>query len=75
MDRMPSDNLDNLLLALAKLEYRDFVGVKPELAKALIKLFNKMNAMLDLEINSRTYNTFMPFKKDPHRSDAGAWPA
>lgn len=75
MDRMPSDNLDNLLLALAKLEYRDFVGVNLELAKVLIKLFNKMNAMLDLEINSRTFNAFMPIKKQPHRSSDGAWPA
>lgn len=74
MDRMRSEHLDDLLLSLSQLEYRDFVGVKPELAKTLIKLFNKMNAMLDLELNSRMYNTFMPFKKNPHRSSDGAWP-
>lgn len=72
MDRTPSDNLDNLLLSLSRLEYRDFVGVKPELAKSLIKLFNKMNAMLDLELNSRTFNAFMPLKHKPDSS--GAWP-
>lgn len=73
MDRMASDHLDDLLLSLSRLEYRDFVGVKPELAKALIKLFDKMNAMLDLELNSRIYNTFMPFNKNPHRSSDGAY--
>lgn len=73
MDRVPSDHLDDLLLSLSQLEYRDFVGVKPELAKSLIKLFNKMNAMLDLELNSRTLNTFMPFKHNPHRSSDGAY--
>lgn len=73
MYRTPSENLENLLIALSKLEYRDFVGVKPELAESLIKLFKVMEAMLDLEIKSRTINRFMPPVRQPHKQNNGAW--
>lgn len=74
LNRAPSDNLDNLLLTLAKLEIKDFVGIDINLAKKLIMVNNQINAMLDWEIKSRTINTFMPPLKQPHRGDSGAYP-
>ncbi len=72
MDRVPSNNLDNLLLALARLEYRDFVGVKPGMAESLIKLFEVMEAMLDFEIKCREINRSMPPVKRQAESGRGS---
>lgn len=73
MDRIPSDNLDTLLLALAKLEIKDFVGIDINLAKKLIMINNTINAMLDWEIKTRDVQEFMSSNKK-HKSDNGAWP-
>lgn len=75
MDRARSDHLDDLLLSLSRLEYRDFVGVDKGLAGCLIKLFETMEAMLEYEIKVRDVQTFMPINKQPHKSNSGAWPA
>ena len=72
MDRMPSDNLDQVLAALARMEYRDFVGIKPKLAEALIKVMNMMTQMLEYEIKSRTIEKFA-FPSSIVKSDDGAF--
>lgn len=71
MDRFPSDNLDNLLLAMSKVEYRDYVGINLKLAMSLIEIMEEMRAMLEYEINVRDIETFMPAKLQPHKSDNG----
>lgn len=73
MNRSPSDNLDNLLLVMSKIEYRDYVGINLKLAKSLIEIMEEMKAMLEYEINVRDIETFMPIKQNPHRSSDGAY--
>mgnify|MGYP001601629366 CR=1 FL=1 len=74
MNRAPSDNLDTLLAAFAKLEYRDVVGIKLKLAEALIKIMEITVEMLKYEIKTRDMQTFMPSTKQPHKGDGGSWP-
>ena len=73
MDRIPSDNLDTLLVAFAKLEYRDVVGIKLKLAEALIKVMEATVEMLKYEIKVRDVQEFMPSVKQPHKGDGGSW--
>ena len=73
MNRAPSDNLDTLLAAFAKLEYRDVVGIKLKLAEALIKDMETTVDMLKYEINVRDVQTFMPSLKQPHKADNGSY--
>ena len=60
MDRIPSDNLDNVLSAMQKMEYRDFVGINLKLAGSLIKVMDTMKAMLEYEIKARDIQIFAP---------------
>ena len=72
VNRASSDNLDNVLLAMSKMEYRDFVGINLKLARSLIKVMDTMKAMLEYEIKVRDIQTFDPQKHKPETS--GVWP-
>ena len=71
MNRQPSDNLDNVLVAISKIEYRDFVGINLKLAESLIKVMDTMKAMLEYEIKVRDVQTFAPRKN--YKSDSGTF--
>ena len=73
MDKMPSDNIDNLLLALSKMEYRDFIGINLKLAESLIKVMETMKAMLEYEIKVRDVEVFAPQGKQSHKQDNGSY--
>jgi len=73
MNRQPSDNLNNVLSAMSKMEYRDFVGINLKLAESLIKVMDTMKAMLDFEIRTRDIQTFAPQGKQPHRQNDGSY--
>lgn len=73
VNRAPSDNLDTLLAAFAKLEYRDVVGIKLKLAEALIKVMETTVEMLKYEVKVRDVQKFMPPLKQPHKADNGSY--
>ena len=73
MNRQPSDNLDNVLVAISKIEYRDFVGINLKLAESLIKVMDTMKAMLEYEIKVRDMQTFAPQGKQPHKQSSGSY--
>ena len=73
MNRQPSDNLDNVLVAISKIEYRDFVGIDLKLAGSLIKVMDTMKAMLEYEINVRDVEVFASQGKQPHKQSNGSY--
>ena len=73
VNRASSDNLDNVLLAMSKMEYRDFIGINLKLAESLIKVMETMKAMLEYEIKVRDVEVFAPQGKQSHKQDNGSY--